>query len=60
MTSTRIRVLATGGTIAGSGNSALERGYVPGRIGIDAMVAEVQALGLDAELVGTDIAIVGS
>jgi L-asparaginase len=60
MTTARIRVLATGGTIAGSAGSALQRGYAPGQIGIDAMMAEVAALGLDAELDGIDIAAVGS
>lgn len=56
----RIRVLATGGTIAGSAGSALERGYVPGQIGIDALMDAVGQLGLDARLEGVDIAAVGS
>ncbi|MFA6218323.1 MAG: asparaginase [Erythrobacter sp.] len=60
MTTARIRVLATGGTIAGSAGSALQRGYAPGQIGIDAMMASVAALGLDAQLDGIDIAAVGS
>ncbi|QKG70077.1 asparaginase [Erythrobacter mangrovi] len=60
MTTAKIRVLATGGTIAGSAGSALQRGYAPGQIGIDAMMASVAELGLDAELDGIDIAAVGS
>ncbi|OGS51443.1 MAG: L-asparaginase [Erythrobacter sp. RIFCSPHIGHO2_12_FULL_63_10] len=60
MTTAHIRVLATGGTIAGSGGSAIGRGYVPGRIGIAEMVAEVHALGLDAELDSVEIAAIGS
>ncbi|WP_341711244.1 asparaginase [Erythrobacter sp.] len=60
MTKAKIRVLATGGTIAGSAGSALQRGYAPGQIGIDAMMASVAELGLDAELDGIDIAAVGS
>lgn len=55
-----ITVLATGGTIAGSAGSALRRGYAPGQIGLAEMVAEVRALGLEADLGGIDIAAVGS
>ncbi len=55
-----IRILATGGTIAGSAGSALGRGYRAGRVGIDQMVAAARELGLDARLDGTEIATVGS
>ncbi|WP_338445329.1 asparaginase [Pelagerythrobacter marensis] len=55
-----IRILATGGTIAGSAGSALKRGYRPGQIGIAEMVAQAQALGLEAELDGHEVAAVGS
>lgn len=60
MTAKRIRVLATGGTIAGSGAAGTGRAYVPGRIGIAQMAAEVQALGIAAELEAVDIAAIGS
>lgn len=60
MTARRIRVLATGGTIAGSGASGTGRAYTPGRIGIAAMAAEVQALGLSAALEAEEIAAIGS
>lgn len=60
MTKPRIKVLATGGTIAGSAGSALQRGYAPGQIGVAAMMESVAELGLDAELDGIDIASVGS
>lgn len=53
-------VLATGGTIAGSAGSAIARAYEPGQIGIAEMVAEVRALGLDAELIPVEIAAIGS
>lgn len=60
MTAKRIRVLATGGTIAGSGAAGTGRAYVPGRIGIVEMAAEVQALGIAAELDAVEIAAIGS
>ncbi len=60
MTDIRIKVLATGGTIAGSGGSALVRGYAPGRIGVAELVAGIRALGLDAQLDAVDVAAIGS
>ena len=55
-----LRILATGGTIAGSAGSAIGRGYRPGQVGIEQLVAEARALGLDARLDGVEIAAVGS
>lgn len=60
MAAKHIRVLATGGTIAGRGAQGLGRAYVPGQIGVDEMAAEVRALGIDAELTSVDIAAIGS
>jgi L-asparaginase len=60
MIAKRIRVLATGGTIAGSGAGGTGRAYVPGRIGIAEMAAEIQALGMAAELDAVEIAAIGS
>lgn len=60
MTASHIRVLATGGTIAGSGAGGTGRAYTPGRIGIAEMAAEVQALGIPAELDAVEIAAIGS
>lgn len=60
MSKPAIKVLATGGTIAGAAGSPLERSYAPGQIGIAEMVAAVRALGLDAELAGVEIAAIGS
>ena len=56
----RIRILATGGTIAGSAGSALERGYRPGQIGVTELLATAERLGLDAGFDGRDIAAIGS
>ncbi|WP_435418259.1 asparaginase [Parerythrobacter aurantius] len=56
----RIRILATGGTIAGSGGSAFGSGYTPGQISVEHMVAEIKALGIDAALDPVAIASIGS
>ncbi|WP_428027825.1 asparaginase [Altererythrobacter sp.] len=60
MSSSRIRVLATGGTIAGSGGSAFGSGYRAGQIGIDDMLREVRSLGVEAELDPVEVASIGS
>ncbi len=60
MGSPRIRILATGGTIAGSAGSALTRGYRPGQIGVAELLAAAGTLGLDAAFDGREIAAIGS
>lgn len=60
MPAPRIRILATGGTIAGSGGSAFGSGYTPGQISVENMVAEVKALGIEAALDPIEIASIGS
>lgn len=60
MTSPRIRILATGGTIAGSAGSSLERGYRPGLIGVAQLLEAAGGLGLVAEFDGREIAAIGS
>jgi L-asparaginase len=60
MSAARIRILATGGTIAGSAGSAIERGYRPGQIGVAELLAAAGRLGLDAGFDGRDIAAIGS
>lgn len=60
MTPPRIRVLATGGTIAGSGGSAFGQGYQPGQIAVDDMLAEIRSLGIEAELDAVEVASIGS
>lgn len=53
-------ILATGGTIAGQAGSATKRDYRPGQIEIGAFLQEVGKLGLNAQLVGRQIANIGS
>lgn len=60
MTQAHLLVLATGGTIAGVAGSALRHDYRPGQIGVDDYLEQVDALGLEARLVGRQIANIGS
>lgn len=60
MEQSHLLVLATGGTIAGMAGSALRHDYRPGQIGIEDYLAQVGELGLDARLVGRQIANIGS
>lgn len=60
MTKRKIRVLATGGTIAGSGGSPFGGGYTPGEVPVADMLAEIRKLGIDAELDPVEIASIGS
>lgn len=60
MEQSHLLVLATGGTIAGVAGSALRHDYRPGQIGIEDYLAQVGELGLDARLVGRQIANIGS
>jgi len=56
----RIRILATGGTIAGSAGSATTRAYRPGQIGVAELLEAAGALGLEAHFDGREIAAIGS
>ncbi len=60
MTHPRILVLGTGGTIAGAGAQATGAAYRPGGLGLEVLIAHLDALGLAAELVPEDIARIGS
>lgn len=60
MSANKIRMLATGGTIAGSGGSAFGSGYQPGRLAVDDILAEFRALGIDAELDAVEVTRIGS
>ena len=60
MSAQKIRVLATGGTIAGSGGSAFGSGYQPGKVAVDDMLAEIKALGIETALDAVEIASIGS
>lgn len=60
MTSPRILVLGTGGTIAGAGASATGAAYRPGGLALGVLIDHLAALGLDALLKGEEIARIGS
>ncbi len=60
MTHPNILVLATGGTIAGEAGDAIRHDYRPGQLGVDEMLAKVEALGIPAKLTGKQIANIGS
>ncbi len=53
-------MLATGGTIAGSGGSAFGSGYRPGQVSAAQMLDQIKALGIEAELDPVEIAAIGS
>ena len=60
MTQPCIRILATGGTIAGTSGSAGATGYRAGQLEIQQLLAEAAALGLDAICDARAIATIGS
>lgn len=60
MSTARILVLGTGGTIAGAGSNATGAAYRPGGLALEVLVGHLAALGLDAELVSQEIARIGS
>jgi len=55
-----LKVLATGGTIAGKAGEATRHDYRPGQIGIEELLGLVDELGIEANLTGTQIANIGS
>lgn len=60
MTDPRILVLGTGGTIAGAAASATSAAYEPGGLALEALLANLAALGLAAQLVPREVARIGS
>jgi len=60
MTTPQILVLGTGGTIAGAAGNATAAAYRPGGLTLKTMLADLAALGLDAVLIGEEIARIGS
>jgi L-asparaginase len=60
VTTSRILVLGTGGTIAGAGAHATGAAYRPGGLALDVLVGHLAALGLAAELTTQEIARIGS
>jgi L-asparaginase len=57
---TRVRILATGGTIAGFGPSETEPAYKPGDLSVDALIRAVPGLGRLADVSGEQVAQIGS
>lgn len=57
---TRLTVLATGGTIAGIAGSAIAKDYSAGQIAIEDYLEQVGGLGLEAELSGRQISNIDS
>ncbi|MCE1695192.1 asparaginase domain-containing protein, partial [Enterobacter hormaechei] len=55
-----ITVLATGGTIAGGGESATQSNYTAGKVGIDALLNAVPAIKNIADLKGEQVVSIGS
>ncbi|ANU07393.1 asparaginase [Paraurantiacibacter namhicola] len=55
-----IRILATGGTIAGRGQSATGRAYRSGQIGIEQLLAEARAAGVTGPIEARQVASLGS
>ena len=56
----RVRILATGGTIAGFGPSEADPAYKPGDLAIDALIRAVPRLGALARVSGEQVAQIGS
>lgn len=56
----RVRILATGGTIAGRGESGLDAGYRAGEVGVESLIRAVPGLSALARIDGEQIAQVGS
>ncbi|MEX0445990.1 L-asparaginase 2 [Xenorhabdus sp. SGI246] len=55
-----ITVLATGGTIAGGGESATQSSYTAGKVGIDSLLNAVPAIKNIADLKGEQVVSIGS
>jgi L-asparaginase len=56
----RVRILATGGTIAGSGASEADPDYKPGDIAVEGLIRSVPRVSSLAEVTGEQIAQIGS
>ncbi|HIF9185531.1 TPA: L-asparaginase 2 [Photobacterium damselae] len=55
-----IKILATGGTIAGAGQSATESNYTAGKVGVDALIAAVPDMTKIADISGEQVVSIGS
>ena len=55
-----VKIIATGGTIAGEAASSAQAGYTSGQVGVDALIKAVPTLGKVARVSGEQISNVGS
>ncbi|SUB90006.1 L-asparaginase 2 [Photobacterium damselae] len=55
-----VKILATGGTIAGAGQSATESNYTAGKVGVDALIAAVPDMTKIADISGEQVVSIGS
>ncbi|EEZ39443.1 L-asparaginase 2 [Photobacterium damselae] len=55
-----IKILATGGTIAGAGQSATKSNYTAGKVGVDALIAAVPDMTKIADISGEQVVSIGS
>lgn len=55
-----IKILATGGTIAGSGQTATDSSYTAGKVGVDELIAAVPEMTKIANISGEQIVKIGS
>ncbi|MCW8328985.1 L-asparaginase 2 [Photobacterium sp. SDRW27] len=55
-----IKILATGGTIAGAGQSATESNYTSGKVGVDELIAAVPDMTKIADISGEQVVKIGS
>lgn len=55
-----IKILATGGTIAGAGQSATESNYTAGKVGVDDLIAAVPEMTKIADITGEQVVKIGS
>ncbi|HDM7598193.1 TPA: asparaginase, partial [Staphylococcus aureus] len=55
-----IKILATGGTIAGAGQSATESNYTAGKVGVDSLINAVPSMTKIADISGEQVVSIGS
>ncbi|MDF4887171.1 asparaginase domain-containing protein, partial [Vibrio parahaemolyticus] len=55
-----IKILATGGTIAGAGQSATESNYTAGKVGVESLISAVPSMTNIADISGEQVVSIGS
>lgn len=56
----RVKILATGGTIAGAAKTATQASYIPGVLGVDEIIKSVSSLREDVKIKGIQISNIAS